>query len=165
MNGHLSSLYSTFFFFFSWKMVTSSLCPLATLPSPSFCSPLPPYSTRLSHCPTLPCWMSSVTLPIIFPLTQSMTKTITHLFQLTYIHFINLLDSLCFMKQYIEWELFLMTQGHVHRHQWLFCPIQLWKPSKYIGCFLMLNGFLSKFVVKKNLASPDRGGHSYVLLS
>lgn len=88
-----------------------------------------------------------------------MTKTVSHLFQ-AHLYPLHkcIRQSLLYETEYIGWNLLLMTQGHVYEHQLFFCPIQLQESLKYIGLLvLMLNGFLLKFIVKKNMASPDKG--------
>lgn len=120
---HLSVLYNILFF---WQRVTSSLCPVGHSPFSISLQPLLPLSIQLSYCPSLPHWISSVILPILFPLTRGMTKTVSHLFQAhLYPLYKCIRQPLLCETEYIEWNLFLMTQGHVHEHQWLFCPIQL----------------------------------------
>lgn len=66
---------------------------LATFPSPSVCISFK--STVILPPAPLLCRTCSSILPIHPLLTLGMTKTVSHLFQLTYIHFMNILDSFC----------------------------------------------------------------------
>ena len=95
---HLSLLYSIFFFFWQKESLPVSVL-LPTLLSPSICSPLPPLSSQLSNCPPLPHWTFSVILPILFPLTWGMTKTVSHLFRAHLYSLYKCIRPPCFMKQ------------------------------------------------------------------
>lgn len=93
--------------------------------SSSICSSQPPHLPAVI-LPSLPHWTSSVILPILLPLTGGMTKTASHLLQ-AHLHplYKCIWQPLLCETEYIEWYIFLMTQGHVREHQLLFHPTQL----------------------------------------
>ena len=161
---HLSLIYSIFFFFSGKKSHFQSLSswPLSFLHqsaapyhlSPPSCQIAPPYPTEhpLSYCQFFSHWH------------EAWLKLSVISFGLTYIHFINVLDRPALWNR-IHWiEAFLDDSGS--------CP---WTPmiilsytvigtiEGYRLLVLMLNGFLLKFIVKKNPAFPDKG--RYVLSS
>lgn len=151
---------TTFFFFWQKESLPVSVL-LATLLSPSIAAPYhlsppscqiaPPYPTEhpLSYCQFFSHWHEAwLNLSVIS-------------FGLTYIHFINVLDRPALWNR-IHWiEAFLDDSGS--------CP---WTPmiilsytvigtiEVYRLLVLMLNGFLLKFIVKKNPAFPDKGRYA-----
>lgn len=123
---------------------------------------LAPYhlSAQLSDGPSLPYWMPSVILPIPLPLTWGMTKTVNHLQAHLYLLFKCIRQPLLYETEYIEWKIFLMTQESC---LWTLIIVQSYIVIRIIKVYrllaFMLNGFLLKFIVKKNVDSTNRGGY------
>lgn len=153
---------TTFYFIFFWQKESLSPSPLSFLHlseapyhlSPPSCQTAPPYPIDhpLSYCQFFSHWH------------EAWLKLSVISFGLTYIHFINVLDSPALWNRICWIEAFLDNSGS--------CP---WTPmiilsytvigtiKVYWLLVLMLNGFLLKFIVKKNPAFPDKG--RYVLSS
>ena len=157
-------LSSTTFFFVWQKESLPVFVPFATLLSPSTWSPLPPLSSQLSNYPSLSHWTPSVILPILFPLTRGMTKTVSHLFQAHLYSLYKCIRQPCFMKQntlnrsFSWWLRVVSMNTNDYSAYTVIGAIEV-----YWLLVLMLNGFLLKFIVKKNPAFPDKG--RYVLSS
>ena len=93
-------LSSTAFFFFSGKkshFQSLSSCPLSFLHQSAAPYHLSPPSCQIA--PPLPHWTFSVILPVLFPLTWGMTKTVSHLFRAHLYSLYKCIRPPCFMKQ------------------------------------------------------------------
>ena len=95
---HLSLLYSIFFFSGKKSHFQSlSSCPLSFLHQSAAPYHLSPPSCQ--SAPPLPHWTFSVILPVLFPLTWGMTKTVSHLFRAHLYSLYKCIRPPCFMKQ------------------------------------------------------------------